>query len=1026
MRWGSIRVALLLGAVGGLSSVGLAQAQQASLWRHAEARQLGAEHGRVETTAQRIVGAAPTARMVVRFAETPNAAKRSALAASGVRLLSPLGDGAYFASIDRAATRTLGVAGVELAEAIRPEWKLHPTIANDTIPAHAIVASRDGADRPVTLVAGYLVFHPDADLQAETDRLIQTLGVTVMDTLQSVNGLVIEAPKATYARLAEQDAVQWLEPALPQFSTTNASNRVVTQAEVAQSGAYGLDGSGVTVLVYDGGMADLHPDFQSRLTQIDSSGLSDHATHVAGTVGSSGTHSGMAPNATLLSAGFEFNGSGTFLYTNPGDLETDYANAISMGADITNNSIGTNTAPNGFPCNFTGDYGVTSSVIDAVVRGSAGEPIIVFWANGNERQTSRCGANYATTAPPACAKNQISIGALNSNNDSVTSFTSWGPTDDGRLKPDMGAPGCQSNGDGGVTSTVIGGGYSSFCGTSMASPTAAGCGALFVQDWRVQYPALDDPRNATVKAIFAHTAEDVQNAGPDYQTGYGSIRIVDAIDHMRLGRFEETAAEQGEAVRYTISVTAGETVRVTAAWDDAPATPNVVRALVNDLDVSVVGPSGQVFNPWTLDAANPSALATQDKANRLDNLEQVLFTAPESGVYTVEVFGHDVPQGPQDVSVVSSHDLSEVTGLDLATSLPLMLAPATPLDVRVSLGGDTVTPGTAFVSFGMGGSFSQIELIDLGGGEWGATLPSQYCDTGEPVELYFEVQGDSSGLVTLPIAGAASPFSIVIGEAVTLFTDDFSSNNGWSVGAPGDSATSGVWELAVPQGTEAQPAGAFSPPNAWITEAAAGGGQGAFDIDGGATTLTSATYDLSGATDPVISYYRWYSNTTGGAPGADTLRIEISNNNGASWVDAETVGPSGLGTTGGWFESGFRVRDAVSLSDQIRVRFVAEDAADGSIVEAAIDDLAITDVVCGVSAPGGCAPADITTESTSNGVPDGLITLSDFSYYLSLWSTGDPAADVTVTSACVYGSGGDGVDLSDFACYLSEWSLGCP
>ncbi|MEL7474381.1 MAG: DNRLRE domain-containing protein [Planctomycetota bacterium] len=75
---------------------------------------------------------------------------------------------------------------------------------------------------------------------------------------------------------------------------------------------------------------------------------------------------------------------------------------------------------------------------------------------------------------------------------------------------------------------------------------------------------------------------------------------------------------------------------------------------------------------------------------------------------------------------------------------------------------------------------------------------------------------------------------------------------------------------------------------------------------------------------------------------------------------------------------------------------------------------------------GGCAPADVTTDGTSNGIPDNAITLSDFSFYLSLWATGDPAADITTVGMCDIGNGGDGVDLSDFSCYLSEWSLGCP
>ncbi|MEL7472723.1 MAG: GC-type dockerin domain-anchored protein [Planctomycetota bacterium] len=74
-----------------------------------------------------------------------------------------------------------------------------------------------------------------------------------------------------------------------------------------------------------------------------------------------------------------------------------------------------------------------------------------------------------------------------------------------------------------------------------------------------------------------------------------------------------------------------------------------------------------------------------------------------------------------------------------------------------------------------------------------------------------------------------------------------------------------------------------------------------------------------------------------------------------------------------------------------------------------------------------CSPADVTTDGTSNGEPDGAVTLSDFSFYLSLWSAQSPGADITLTGACLPNiGGGDGVNLSDFSCYLSEWSGGCP
>jgi len=138
-------------------------------------------------------------------------------------------------------------------------------------------------------------------------------------------------------------------------------------------------------------------------------------------------------------------------------------------------------------------------------------------------------------------------------------------------------------------------------------------------------------------------------------------------------------------------------------------------------------------------------------------------------------------------------------------------------------------------------------------------------------------------------------------------------------------------------------------------QGAVGGSASANDVDGGRTTLTSPAFDLSALDNPIVRYWRWYSNDwraddvlNGGVhPSADVFRVDVSNNNGASWVNVETIGPSGLETIGGWNFHQFRVADFVAPTAQVKVRFVAEDANTGSIVEAAVDDFEIVDVTCG-------------------------------------------------------------------------------
>jgi hypothetical protein len=236
----------------------------------------------------------------------------------------------------------------------------------------------------------------------------------------------------------------------------------------------------------------------------------------------------------------------------------------------------------------------------------------------------------------------------------MTTFSSWGPADDGRMKPDISAPGCEAGGDNGVTSCSSSGGYSSLCGTSMASPTVCGLAALLLQDFRAQYPGEPDPRNSTLKILFAHTAVDVFNPGPDYQSGYGSVRIQPAVDLLRSGNFLEAEVDQGDMYQLLIVVNPGDPVlKATLAWDDFPGTPNTTGAtvLVNDLDLRVFAPGGGQLFPWTLNPAIPSANAVRTVPDHINNIEQVYLANPEPGVYRVEVVGFNVPQGPQAFSL---------------------------------------------------------------------------------------------------------------------------------------------------------------------------------------------------------------------------------------------------------------------------------------------------------------------------------------------------------------------------------------
>ena len=612
---------------------------------------------------------------IVRLVAELDSAGRARIAADGIRLLSCLGPRTWIASIDPRVADRAGVFAdrIDWAGELPRSAKIHPFLAAGGVPEwtidrrdlDAFLEGRDAdVDRVIRqvaqvgdpIVALYVLAHRDIDLDGFAATL-ELGGAEIRSRMKTVNGLLVRVPMSSIDGLVDLEQTIWVEPALPALETSNDSNRSNTQVDVVHEAPYGLDGDGVVVMVYDGGYADAgHGDFGGRLTVRDSSGQSTHGTHVCGTVGgdgsaSGGTHKGMAPASTIESYGFEQPGglSEGFLYTDPGDIEQDYADAINnWGAVVANNSIGTNTAPNGFPCEWTGDYGVTSNVIDSVVRGDLGGDIRIVWANGNERGTTRCGDLYNTTAPPACAKNHITVGATNSNDDSITSFTSWGPSDDGRIKPDISAPGCQSGDDGGVTSTFPGGGYGTYCGTSMASPTVTGIAALVLQEWRNLHPGEPDLSNAGLKALLANSGADLGHPGPDCQYGFGTVRAKNAIDSLRVDGVIESEVADGSTAEHLVIVTAGqESLRITLAWDDEPASPLPTAALVNDLDLVVSDPAGNVVDPWTIDPANPGLPATRSGRDRINNMEQVSVENPMPGAWRIQIIGHAVPVGPQ-------------------------------------------------------------------------------------------------------------------------------------------------------------------------------------------------------------------------------------------------------------------------------------------------------------------------------------------------------------------------------------------
>jgi subtilisin family serine protease len=578
----------------------------------------------------------------------PALEQKEQLRQQGIELLTYIPNYAWLAAIPATnPAQVASVPGVRWVGNLTVQDKLQPELQAQKLGSWAY-------DPASNLIALLVQFHKDISLE-QGSAVVEAHGGEVVDHVASINTVVVHLHKDKMAALAAEDAVEWMEQPLPLLEPINDGNRARVGADTLQTVPYNLDGTNVDVLVYDGGRVCSHSDLDRKRTWGDSSSQIDHATHVACTVLGDGsvdsTYRGMAPNAELLSMGFEGDPlAGVFLYTNPGDIENDldYAkNTWSPSADLYNASIGSNTALNGYPCSFEGNYGATAQLVDAIVLGSLGEPFIAAWANGNERAYVTCGTSYRTTAPPICAKNPIHSGATDSSDDFMSDFSSWGPCDDGRLKPTISAPGVN------VMSCNCSNSYADMSGTSMASPTTAGIIALMLEQYRATYSTSGEFLPSTAKALLIHTAVDLGHTGPDYQFGYGRIDGVAAVDTIIARDLrEETITAQGQIDEYTFTLSGSPAqVKASLAWDDPAGSLAAVKKLVNDLDLELQAPDGTIYYPQVLDPSNPDNPATPG-VDDINNQEQVVVTSPMNGTWTVRVKGNTVPEAPQDYSLV--------------------------------------------------------------------------------------------------------------------------------------------------------------------------------------------------------------------------------------------------------------------------------------------------------------------------------------------------------------------------------------
>ncbi|MGD9584917.1 MAG: S8 family serine peptidase [Lysobacterales bacterium] len=432
-----------------------------------------------------------------------------------------------------------------------------------------------------------------------------------------------------------------------------------------------------------------------------------HGTHTSGTVagdaGVTATPSsggwtagdGMAPNAQLL---FQDIGNDSTGCLSGVGGQPMWEQSRAAGAFVHSNSYGSN---------FSGAYSGGDLDVDQATWDN--QDLLIVFSAGND------GPGASTIGHPGHAKNVLTVGALqHGNSPTVVSFSSRGPASDGRRKPDIQAPGTSiisASGNDEDASANGGAATKPLSGTSMSAPTVAG-GAALMRQYFVDgyYPsgvktAADarNPLGAELKATLMNGTSFVSST-PDNIYGWGRIWLDNnlyfaggATDLRDLRNFAvsgDTGIQTGQTHSYQVQVDAGQEFRATLAWYDPPPALGTGAALVNNLDLEVQQ-GATIYKGNVITGSGATAVSvTGGSADILNPVEQVRFTAPVAGLYTLRVKGSAVPGNGDRYSDQQGYALA-VSSAQCASAVS---TPASALVLTTGGTGVTLSPTHASAS----------------------------------------------------------------------------------------------------------------------------------------------------------------------------------------------------------------------------------------------------------------------------------------------------------------------------------------
>ncbi|MEY3481093.1 MAG: hypothetical protein RIQ71_1868 [Verrucomicrobiota bacterium] len=562
--------------------------------------------------------------------------------------------------------------------------------------------------------------------------------------------------------------------------TLNTNAAISTGANLLNQAPYGLNGQGMTVGVWDAARARTnHVELIGKVTVGDSTTANDdHSTHVAGTIAAKGVD----PKAK---------GMGTNTLIKTYDWNTDYAEMTAAGAATAGDSAKLPISNHSYGYNATaadmGRYETECNTVDALALSLP--YYLVFWAAGNEQDTLTTLGGYQSITFNGLAKNIMTVGAAD---DAVTAgvrdvskgilayFSSMGPCDDGRIKPDIVANGVDVYSCVATSTNSYDGTYS---GTSMATPNAVGTAALLEQLYKTNFTG-QLMRASMLKALMIHTADDVGRPGPDYQYGWGYMNGKAAADvilahkaSLAAPKMIEDSITAAAKTRTTSFVWDGSSpIRATLVWTDVEgaaqtATNSRTRNLINDLDLKITAPNGTTtylpyvmpfVGVWTTNSMTNNAVTG---TNKVDNVERVDIPAPaQTGTYTVTVgmFGTNGLTGTNQ-----AYSLIVTGGQNIEANPPPVVSITAPADGTVVLPGTPMTITATATDLAVGGQPGQVTKVEFFDGD---TLLGE--DTAAPYQISWTPSSSGVRLLTAKATDDENASAVSSPVNVTVLVGD--------------------------------------------------------------------------------------------------------------------------------------------------------------------------------------------------------------------------------------------------------------